>query len=275
MNNIGLTLFTMSLCLYFSAAVVFIIDLRAADKDLFRTARNLLISGFAALTILLLGRVIVYRYFPMFTFHETLLLLTWTATFILLAMERNYHFNTIYHFAAPFLFTMLFFTFFFSPEQAILGADLKSAWLSAHIFTIIIAYGTFAIAFITAIMYLFVDHYLKKKRLSSFITKLPSLDTLDFYSHKLVSIGFFLLTISIFLGAMHAQNVWGSFWRWEPKEIWSGITWIIYAAYLHTRLGSGWQGRKVAMLNSIGFGTVLFNYIIVRFFFSTGAHQFF
>ena len=275
MNNIGLTLFTMSLCLYFAAAVVFLIDLKSADKDLFSTARWLLISGFAILTILILGRIVVYRYFPMFTFHETLLLLTWTATFVLLAMERNYHFNTIYHFAAPFLFTILFFAFFFTPERVTLGSDLKSAWLSTHIFTIIIAYGTFAVAFITAIMYLFVDYYLKKKKLSSFITKLPSLDTLDFYNHKLVSIGFFLLTISILLGAMHAQNVWGSFWRWEPKEIWSGITWMIYAAYLHTRLASGWQGRKVAMLNSIGFATVLFNYIIVRFFFAAGAHQFF
>jgi ABC-type transport system involved in cytochrome c biogenesis permease subunit len=120
-----------------------------------------------------------------------------------------------------------------------------------------------------------VDNHLKKKKLSSIITNLPSLDTLDLYNHKLVSIGFFFLTISILLGAMGAQNVLGSFWRWEPKEIWSMVTWIIYAAYLHTRLASGWQGRRVAMLNALGFATVMFNYIVVRFFFAAGFHNFY
>lgn len=275
MNNIGLGLYTLTLCLFFSAAVLFVVDLTKGGRELFAIARGLLVAGVATLTLLLLGRGIAYGYFPALTFHETLLLLAWTAAIVVLVLERAYSFRAVYHFSVPLLFVVLFFAFFFTPERAELVPELKSVWLFAHIFSVIIAYGTFAVAFVISMMYLLVDNQLKKKKLSSLITNLPSLDTLDLYNHKLVSIGFFLLTISIFLGAMWAQNVWGAFWRWEPKEIWSVVTWIIYAAYLHTRLASGWQGRRVAMLNSFGFATVLFNYVIVRFFFTAGLHQFY
>ncbi|MDW7685180.1 MAG: c-type cytochrome biogenesis protein CcsB, partial [Bacillota bacterium] len=258
-----------------AAAVVFIIDLSSKDKDLFTIARGLMLAGFATLTLLLIGRGIVYRYVPLYTFHETLLVLVWAASFVLLALERAYRFRSIYHFAAPFLFAVLFFAFFFTPERAELLPEFRSLWLFGHISTVIVAYGTFAVAFVTSVMYLFVDNQLKKKKLSSLITKLPSLDTLDLYIHKLVTIGFFLLTVSILLGGFWAQNVWGAFWRWEPKEIWSVVTWFIYAAYLHTRLASGWQGRRVAILNSFGFATVIFNYVIVRFFFTAGMHFFY
>lgn len=275
MNNAGLAVFALSLCLYFSAAVVFLIDLSAGTRDLHKIARGLFLGGFGALTILIAARTIIYRYFPLYTFHETLLTLSWTASFVLLFLDRSYKFRTIYNFASPFIFVILFFAFFFPPDRVSLMAELRGIWAFTHILAVIIAYGTFAMAFVTSVMYLVVDHYLKRKKLSSFIVKLPSLDALDYYNHKLVSVGFFLLTIGIILGAMWAQNVWGQFWRWEPKEIWSVITWIIYAVYLHTRLMSGWQGRKVAMLNSIGFFTVLFNYVIVRFFFAAVYHQFY
>lgn len=275
MNNVGLAFYILSLCFYFSAAVIFLIDLTASEKQLLPIARILLVIGFITLTLLMIGRGVVYRYIPLYTFHETLLFFAWVSTIVLLVLERAYHFRAIYYFATPLLFVFLFFAFFFTPASVDLWPELRSIWLFTHILTVIVAYGTFAVAFIVSGMYLLVDNHLKKKKLSSLISKLPSLDILDYYNYKLVSVGFFLLTISIFLGAMWAQHVWGALWRWEHKEIWSGITWIIYAAYLHTRLASGWQGRKIAMLNTLGFATVLFNYVIVRFFFAGGLHQFY
>ncbi|MCW3491138.1 c-type cytochrome biogenesis protein CcsB [Dethiobacter alkaliphilus] len=274
MENIGLALYTLTLCFFFASAVMFLIDLNSAEKDLFNVARKLLIAGFAVLTILIIGRGITYGYAPLYTFHETLLILTWTAALVPIFLDRTYSFRSIYHFSAPLLFLILFFAFFVSPERVELLPGIKSFWLFTHIVTVIIAYGTFAMAFVTSLMYLLVDNQLKKKKFSTLTHKLPSLDALDLYIHKLVSVGFFLLTISIILGAIWAQNVWGAYWRWEPKEIWSVITWVIYAAYLHTRLASGWQGRKVAMLNSFGFATVFFNYVVVRFIFASGMHQY-
>ena len=273
MINGELALYTLLLCFFFAAAVLFIMDLLGSGKELFMMARRLLFLGFSALTILMVARAISYGYFPIFTFYETLLFLAWAMTFVILLLERSYGFRTVFPFAVPALFAVLFLAVFITAERASLPPEYKSIWLFFHIVTVIAAYSTFTVAFVTSLMYLSVDNQLKKKKLSSLVSRLPSLDILDYYNYKLVSIGFFLLTISVFLGAIWAQNVWGAFWRWEPKEIWSLVTWIVYATYLHTRL-SGWQGRRVPMLNACGFATVLFNYFAVRFLFAGGLHQF-
>ncbi|MBS3887342.1 MAG: c-type cytochrome biogenesis protein CcsB [Dethiobacter sp.] len=271
----GLALYALLLCFFFTATVLFVMDLQGNGKELYTMARRLFFLGFLALTILMAARAISYGYFPIFTFYETLLFLAWAVTFVILLLERSYGFRAVFPFAAPALFAVLFFALFVSAERVSLPPEYKSVWLFFHIITIIAAYSTFAVAFVTSLMYLLVDNQLKRKKLSSLVSKLPSLDILDHYNYKLVSIGFFLLTISVFLGAFWAQNVWGAFWRWEPKEVWSLVTWIVYAAYLHTRLSGGWQGRRVAMLNACGFATVLFNYFVVRFFFAAGLHQFY
>jgi len=267
--------YMLTLCLYFAAAAIFIIDLLYPQEGIFLAARGLFYGGFLALTLILAGRMLMFGYFPFYTFHETLLFSGWVSTLVVFLLERAYRFKSVYIFAAPLLFVLLFFSIFFPQAGVELQYELRGGWLFAHIFTIIAAYGTFAVAFLISLMYLLVDHELKKKKLSLLLVRLPSLDTLDFYNYRLVSAGFFLLTVSILLGAMWGQSVWGTFWRWEDKEIWSLITWIVYAAYLHTRLMSGRQGRKVALLNAVGFATVLFNYIVVRFFFTTGLHQFY
>ncbi|MBS3947571.1 MAG: c-type cytochrome biogenesis protein CcsB [Dethiobacter sp.] len=274
MINGGFALYALLLCFFFAAAVLFVMDFLDSGKELFKTARRLLLLGFLVLTFLMVVRTVTYGYFPIFSFYETLLFLAWAVTLIIFLLERSYGFRALFPFAAPVLFTVLFFSFFFSAERVSLPPEYKSVWLFVHVVTVIAAYSTFAVAFVTSLMYLLVDNQLKKKKLSSLVSKLPSLDILDYYNYKLVSVGFFLLTISVFMGALWAQSVWGAFWRWEPKEIWSLVTWIIYAAYLHTRLSGGWQGRRVAMLNACGFATVLFNYLVVRFFFAAGLHQF-
>ena len=76
---------------------------------------------------------------------------------------------------------------------------------------------------------------------------------------------FILLTLGIFTGSVWAHYAWGSYWSWDPKETWSLITWLIYAALLHARLLKGWQGRRIAWLAVLGFMAVLFTYFGVRF----------
>ncbi len=275
MNGLVLALYILTLCLYFAAMVVFLLDLSGSEKNVFKAARSLLVAGFLLLTLLIFSRSLTFHYVSLLTFHETLLLLVWMATLVTLVLERTYVFKAVHSFMTPLLFTVLFGALFFTGSGVVPTPELRSAWLVSHILSVIMAYGTFTVSFMISLMYLLVDYYLKKKRMSQLVFRLPSLDSLDFYIYRLVSVGFFLLTVSIFLGAVWANTVWGEFWRWEPKEIWSAVTWIIYAAYLHTRLLSGWQGRKVAILSSVGFVTVLFNYVIVRFLLPGGMHRFF
>jgi cytochrome c-type biogenesis protein CcsB len=127
-----------------------------------------------------------------------------------------------------------------------------------------LSYAAFALSFVAGVMYLIQNREIKLKRQSIFFFRLPSIETLDYLGYKLISVGFPLLTLGIITGALWANNAWGSYWSWDPKETWSLITWIIYASYLHARVIAGWSGRKAAYLSIIGFGCVLFTYLGVN-----------
>ena len=97
--------------------------------------------------------------------------------------------------------------------------------------------------------------------------------TLDNLSYRTLGIGFPLLTIGILSGAVWANEAWGEYWSWDPKETWAFITWLIYAIYLHTRITKGWQGTKPALIASIGFIVVWICYLGVNLL-SKGLHSY-
>jgi ABC-type transport system involved in cytochrome c biogenesis permease subunit len=74
-----------------------------------------------------------------------------------------------------------------------------------------------------------------------------------------------MLTLGLVSGFVYAKSVWGNFWSWDPKEVWAGITWLLYAALLHQRLTVGWRGRRAAIMAIIGFAAVLFTFLGVNF----------
>ena len=81
------------------------------------------------------------------------------------------------------------------------------------------------------------------------------------------------MTIGIITGAFWANVAWGTYWSWDPKETWSLIVWLIYAAYLHARITKGWRGKKAALLSIIGFTATLFCYLGVNLVLS-GLHSY-
>jgi len=97
--------------------------------------------------------------------------------------------------------------------------------------------------------------------------------TLDNLSYRVIGLGFPLLTIGIIAGAVWANEAWGSYWSWDPKETWALITWLVFAAYLHTRITKGWQGRKPAILASAGFIVVGICYLGVNLL-GKGLHSY-
>ncbi|NPA39913.1 MAG: c-type cytochrome biogenesis protein CcsB [Thermodesulfobacteria bacterium] len=143
---------------------------------------------------------------------------------------------------------------------------LKSNWLIAHVITCFLGYGAFAVAFALGIFYLLSG----KENLKKY---LPSPQTLDNLMYRLILFGFFWLTIGIITGAVWANQAWGSYWSWDPKETWSLITWLIYGGAIHARLMRGWSGKKMAWLSIIGFMSVLFTYFGVNFFLA-GLHSY-
>ena len=98
-------------------------------------------------------------------------------------------------------------------------------------------------------------------------------DTLDNISYRVIGLGFPLLTIGIIAGGVWANEAWGSYWSWDPKETWALITWLVFAAYLHSRITKGWQGRKPAILATLGFFVVWICYLGVNLL-GTGLHSY-
>ncbi len=103
--------------------------------------------------------------------------------------------------------------------------------------------------------------------------RLTLADTLDNISYRMIGLGFPLLTIGIIAGAVWANEAWGSYWSWDPKETWALITWLVFAAYLHARITKGWQGRRPAILAATGFVVVWVCYLGVNIL-GKGLHSY-
>jgi cytochrome c-type biogenesis protein CcsB len=105
------------------------------------------------------------------------------------------------------------------------------------------------------------------------IQRLTLADTLDNLSYRIIGLGFPLLTIGIIAGAVWANEAWGSYWSWDPKETWALVTWLVFAAYLHSRITKGWQGRRPAILAATGFAVVWVCYLGVNLL-GKGLHSY-
>jgi len=157
-------------------------------------------------------------------------------------------------------------------EPAKTTQAFKSVWLVAHVMAIFIGEAAFALACGVGVLYLIQENSIKTKKHRFFFKRLPSLDLLDSTGYGCIVVGFTLLTIGLITGLVYAKSVWGRFWSWDPKEVWSGISWLFYAALLHERLTVGWRGRRSAIMAIVGFGVLLFTFLGVNLFME-GHHR--
>ncbi|MDJ0465632.1 c-type cytochrome biogenesis protein CcsB [Streptomyces sp. H27-C3] len=158
---------------------------------------------------------------------------------------------------------------------------LDSYWLWIHVSTAIFCGAVFYLGAVGTLLYLFRDSYEAKLAAgrkpgifaTSVLERLPSAATLDKFSYRVNAAVFPLWTFTIIAGAIWAGDAWGRYWGWDPKEVWSFITWVAYACYLHARATAGWKGRKAAYLALFAFGCWLFNYYGVNIFLN-GKHSY-
>lgn len=201
---------------------------------------------------------------PLSNMYESLVFFAWTIILIYLIIERTYKFRVIGAFATPLAFLAMAYASFNPSAINPLIPALKSNWLIAHVFTCFLGYAGFAIAFGIGVMYL-----LKRGKPDddgqNLYSKFPKLPILEELNHQMVMFGLFFLTLGIITGAVWANSAWGKYWSWDSKEIWSLITWFIYAALVHVRLMTKWRGRWVAYMSILGFMAVLFTYFGVNY----------
>jgi cytochrome c-type biogenesis protein CcsB len=160
-------------------------------------------------------------------------------------------------------------------EAGPLVPALNSAWLRIHVSTVAIAGGGLLVGFVAAVLYLLREGYEDGKAGFpwALAARAPGAEALERITFRIHAFAFPLLTVGIICGAIWAESAWGRYWAWDPKEVWSFIMWVIYAAYLHARATPSVRRRTATYLAIAGWAALLFNQYGVNLFFS-GLHSY-
>jgi len=173
----------------------------------------------------------------------------------------------------PVLLTLgLAITVLYVPAGPLVPA-LKSYWLLIHVLAAIISGAVFMVGGVVTVLYLLQDHWERHGSVNALSRRLPDSESLDRSAYRLFAFVFPLWTFAIVAGAIWAENAWGKYWSWDPKETWALVTWLVFAAYLHARATAGWKGRKAAYVALAGLSCFVFNYFGVNIWFS-GLHSY-
>ncbi len=238
---------------------------------LHRTGYYFLLAGFITHCITFTCLYLKTGHLPVHNLHETLSIAAWTVAGIYLLFRHNFHLKILGIFASA-LTTILTVTAYMLPiAPAETSSLFNSFWVVLHVTVIFAGEASFALAFGAGLIYLFQEHAIKSKKHGFFFRRLPSLELMDSTGYACLVAGFTLLTIGLILGSTYAKIVGGKFWNQTPKEVWSGITWIIYAVLLHQRLTVGWRGKRAALMAIFGFIILIFTFVGVNCLFE-GHH---
>ncbi|HLA04376.1 MAG TPA: c-type cytochrome biogenesis protein CcsB [Syntrophales bacterium] len=273
-------LFGISIFVYFFAMVLYVSYLAFRSEGLGKAATLTLLGG-----VIIETAAMALRWYesyqmgigraPLTNLYESLVFFAWTIAVVYLALEAKFRIRTVGAFVTPFPFIIMAYASLNPKDIQPLVPALQSNWLISHVVTCFVGYAAFAVSFGISILYLFKARAenLSAKSTALFWSYIPSSSALDEISYKTIAIGFPLLTIGIVTGAFWANVAWGTYWSWDPKETWSLIVWLIYAAYLHARITRGWRGKKAAVLSIAGFAATIFCYLGVNLILS-GLHSY-
>ncbi len=249
-------------------------------------------------------------YFPLSNLYESLLFFIWGITTITVLVERNISISLIGAVTSPLSLFVVAFATLSLPEgmqkAAPLVPALKSNWLMMHVSIMMLSYSTLITGSLLSILFLVLtlgknvslqgnsigvtgstSNSVSTRNMSMAVLEVPMqekgndkvsdslglLETLDNLSYRIIGLGFPLLTVGIVAGAVWANEAWGAYWSWDPKETWALITWFVFAAYLHARITKSWQGKRPAILASVGFIVVWICYLGVNFL-GKGLHSY-
>jgi len=241
-------------------------------KTLFRVAMAGIGFGFLTHGLAIAFAWMENHHPPITNLHEALSFFSFVIVLAFLISYARYRLDSLSVFIFPLVFILTLAANLISSPQAPRPEILRSLWFYIHIPTTFLGYAAFFVAFSAGIMYLIQERELKRKKPQAFYYRLPSLEICDDLGYRALSVGFPLLTVGIVAGALWANRALTQPWGWDPKIIWSLITWFIYAVLIHYRLSAGLRGRRAAMMSIVGFVIVLFTFIGIRH--QGSAHSF-
>jgi ABC-type transport system involved in cytochrome c biogenesis, permease component len=260
-----LAAFYCTIITFFLSSIFYYVHAKNPGKTYGKIAASFAVTGFVTNTMILLFRAMLTGQGPFSTNVEFLTLLAWLCVLFYLVFEFSCKTQSAGFLMMFLAGVLLLFIAIVMPRGLVMVTFqppvLKSMWLSSHVFTAVLAYGAFALAAVVAASYLF---YASKS-----FKGLNVKNTV----YGIMVFGFIMLTVTIVLGAIWAEQAWGRYWSWDPKEIWSLITWGTYALCFHFRNSRQWSDKMAAAFAIGGFIVVLFTFFGVNFL-MRGMHSY-
>ncbi len=238
-----LVLFWVAVSLYGVSAFASIFGFIAKAEKLFLAGLFAALAGFVPHVVSIGLRWVAGGVSPFISTAESISLGTLVSTLLFLVLQvSTKKVRPLGAFVMPVIFVLAGWAGTLMKEAATqLAPALQSAWLWVHIVGATSGFGSVLIAAGLGLLYL-----LKEKRSGGVYEKLPALPDLDTQSYRFVAGGFIMYGLMIVSGAFWANQVKGSFWNWDPVEVWSLVSWLTYGIYLHLRITFGWRGRRLA-----------------------------
>jgi cytochrome c-type biogenesis protein CcsB len=250
---------TLTYLLLWAALFAYAAHLARGGRRTGRLATGLAVVAWALLTNGLVRRGLAAGHWPLTSRYEFALCFAWAILAIYLLLEASWRERR----AGVFVLALALVVATYAvtrpaAEQTIvpLLPALRSLWLQIHVLTALVGYAAFAIAAGLGLMLLASNI---QRPTSNF--RLPSEEETSRAMERTIGLGFPWLTLSILTGAIWAQNAWGRYWGWDPKETWALATWLWYLLVLHARPLRRWRGRRLAALVIAGFCLVLFTFV--------------
>ena len=245
-----------------------------------RAALALTVIGLATQILGIATRGIAEHRVPWGNMYEFLMAITCAAVIAFLGLSFRFRVYTVGLFLmAPIVLALgLCATVLYTAAGPLVPA-LHSYWIWIHVTAMTVAIGSYIVAATFTVLYLIADRHARKQATSpgagfgAVLGRLPGADALDRLSYRTVIFAFPIWTFAVIAGAIWADQAWGRYWGWDPKETWAFITWVVYAGYLHARATAGWRGRKAAYIQLVGFASLLFNLVGVNLWI-TGLHSY-
>ena len=250
-QHLELTLFWLAFFAYSIACLSYVLYFAAEKRRIALSAAVAMGVGLGFHTFALGVRSVQIHHLPLTNMFEYLNLFCWFAACFYFIFLRIYKHHLLGAFISFSVF-MLMAAGSLLPKKAEmqLMPALQSYWLKIHVTLASLGEAAFLVAFAANIMY-FLKRWLPS---SGFAQRLPEERALDHIAYKAITVGYPLFTVgALFAGAIWAEQAWGSFWSWDPKEVGSLIVWLIYSTYLHARFVKGWTGTRAAALSATGF----------------------
>jgi len=265
--SLEIRLFWVAAGLYLLSFLLYLRYALSLGKGAERVARVTLHLGAALHTGLILLRAWEGGRPPYQTLYEALSWFAWSAVMVYIYVERRLRASFPALFMLPIAIGACLYALLgprLDPSIKPLPPSLQSNWYIFHVATAFASYAIFIVSFAVEASYLVLNPRIKKGKLQGYGLNRSNIGGFHRMAHRLVLFGYPLLTFGLFSGAMWANQAWGRYWGWDPKETWSLLTWMVYSLYLHARVTPKWSEGRASAVNIIGFVAMMMTFLGVN-----------